>query len=108
LYLPTNHQTLRLLRAVPSVRRKRAGHDLVGVPCRGISAGLLRVFALAWSTTLCNKNGEKIRLAGEDQKAKLDLRNHRRQISRNNFSENVERAEEVFKLKEGFLIILAL
>ena len=55
------------------------------------------------------ENEERIHLASEDRKARLKLRNRRRQdkLADNSFSEEVEKAEEELKLKEGFLKKLA-
>jgi hypothetical protein len=55
------------------------------------------------------ENEERIHLASEDRKARLELRNRRRQdkSAENYFSEEAEKAEEELKLKEGFLKKLA-
>lgn len=55
------------------------------------------------------ENEERVHLASEDRKAKLDLRNRRRQdkSAESRFSEEVEKAEEELKLKECFLKKLA-
>jgi len=55
------------------------------------------------------ENEERIHLASEDRKARLELRNRRRKdkSAESHFSEEVEGAEEELKLKEGFLRELA-
>jgi hypothetical protein len=52
---------------------------------------------------------ERIQLVSEDRKARLELQSRRRQdkSAESHFSEEVEKAEEELKLKEGFLKKLA-
>ncbi len=51
------------------------------------------------------ENEKKIHLASGNQRARLKFRNRRRQgkLAESYFSEEVEKAEEELKLKEGFL-----